>query len=88
MGGLVQGLGGCGGVMYVCVVSLDSLCKCKVQVSVYSAGQIPAHLRCTQCAILLHLMDIYFIFYICLWQISQIMRSSPSGSAWLACQNL
>ena len=34
--------------------------------------RIPAHLRCTQCSILLHLMDICFLTCICLWQISQI----------------
>ena len=40
--------------------------------SVYCAWRIPAHLRCTQCSILLHLMDICFLTCICLWQISQI----------------
>ena len=58
--------------MSVCGVSLDSLCRWQVQVSVYCAWRIPAHLRCTQCSILLHLMDIYFLTCICLWQISQI----------------
>ena len=38
----------------------------------YCAWRIPAHLRCTQCSILLHLMDICFLPCICLWQISQI----------------
>ena len=38
----------------------------------YCAWRIPAHLRCTQCSILLHLMDICFLTCICLWQISQI----------------
>ena len=38
----------------------------------YCAWRIPAHLRCTQCSILLHLMDIWFLTCICLWQISQI----------------
>ena len=38
----------------------------------YCAWRIPAHLRCTQCSILLHLMDICFLSCICLWQISQI----------------
>ena len=56
---------------YVCV-SLDSLCRWQVQVSVYCAWRIPVHLRCTQCSILLHLMDICFLTCICLWQISQI----------------
>ena len=31
-----------------------------------------AHLRCTQCSILLHFMDICFLQCICLWKISQI----------------
>ena len=39
---------------------------------VYCAWRIPAHLRCTKCSILLHLMDICFLTCICLWQISQI----------------
>ena len=53
-------------------MSLDSLCRWQVQVSVYCAWWIPAHLRCTQCSILLHLMDICFLTCICLWHISQI----------------
>ena len=53
-------------------MSLDSLCRWQVQVSVYCAWRIAAHLRCTQCSILLHLMDICFLTCICLWQISQI----------------
>ena len=53
-------------------MSLDSPCRWQVQVSVYCAWRIPAHLRCTQCSILLHLMDICFLIYIYLWQISQI----------------
>ena len=68
--GLDQGLEGWGDV--VCV-SPDSLCRLQVQVSVYCARRIPAHLRCTQCSILLHLIDIYFLPCICLWQISQIL---------------
>ena len=44
----------------------------QVQVSVYCAWRIPAHMRCTQCSIMLHLMDICFLTCICLWQISQI----------------
>ena len=58
VGGLYHGLGGWGGVMSVCVVSLDYLCRWQVQVSVYCARRIPAHLRRTQCSILLHLIDI------------------------------
>ena len=42
MGGLDQGLGGWCGVMSVCVVSLNSLCRWQVQVSVYCARRIPA----------------------------------------------
>ena len=57
-------------------MSLDSLCRWQVQVSVYCAWRIPAHLRCTQCSILLHLMDICFLTCICLWQISQIQTFS------------
>ena len=53
-------------------VSLDYLCRWQVQISLYCAWWIPAHLRCTQCSILLHLMDICFLTCICLWQISQI----------------
>ena len=68
----------------------------------YCAWRIPAHLRCTQCSILLHHMDICFLTCICLWQISQIqtflfkvvgpglVSTSPafvsSGSAGPACQ--
>ena len=58
--------------MSVCVVSLDSLCRGQVQVSVYCVRRIPAHLRCTHCSIMLHLIDICFLTCICLWQISQI----------------
>ena len=54
------------------MLCLDSLCRWQVQVSVYCAWRISAHLRCTQCSILLHLMDICFLTCICLWQISQI----------------
>ena len=38
----------------------------------YCAWRIPAHLRCTQYSILLHLMDICFLTCICFRQISQI----------------
>ena len=54
------------------VVSLDYLCCWPVQVSVYCARRIPAHLGCTQCSILLQRIDIYCVTCICLWQISQI----------------
>ena len=64
VGGLEQGLGGCGVVIYVFVVSLDSLCLWQVQVSVYCSRQISAHLKCTPCSILLHLIDIYFLIII------------------------
>ena len=37
VGGLVQGLGGWGGVMFVCAVSLDYLWRWQVQVSVYTS---------------------------------------------------
>ena len=67
---LDQGLGGCGSVKSMCVVSLDYLCRWQVHVSVYCARRIPAHLMYTQCSILLHLIDIGFLPYICVWQIS------------------
>ena len=72
VGGLDQGRERWGGVMSVLGERLDSLCRWQVQVSVYCVWRIPAHLRCTQCSILLHLMDICFLTSICLWQISQI----------------
>ena len=53
-------------------MSLDSLYRWQVYVSLFCAWRIPAHLRCTQCSILLHLMDICFLTCICLEQISQI----------------
>ena len=58
--------------MSVCVVNLDYLGIWQGQVSVYCARQIPAHLGCTQCSILLHLIDICFLLCICLGKISQI----------------
>ena len=58
VGGLDQGRERWGGVMSVCGVSLDSPCIWQVQVSVYCAWRIPAHMRCTPCSILLPLMDI------------------------------
>ena len=64
VGWLEPGSGGVGWC-YACV-SLDSLCRWQVQASVYCAWRIPAHLRCTQCSILLHLMDIWFLTCICL----------------------
>ena len=53
-------------------MSPDSLCRWQVQVSVYYAWWIPTHLRCTQCSIVLHLMDICLLTCICLWQIIAI----------------
>ena len=53
-------------------MSLDYLCRWQVQVYVYCAWRMHAHLRCTQCSILLHLIDVCFLTCICLWQISQI----------------
>ena len=60
-----------GGWCYVCV-------RCESGFSMAGPGicilylRIPVHLRCTQCSILVHLMDICFTTCICLWQISQI----------------
>ena len=64
---VVKGLVGWGGVM-----SLDYMCIWQVQLSVYCARRIPAHLMGAQCSILLHFIDICFLQCICLWQISQI----------------
>ena len=64
-----------GGWYYVCVSCKSGyLCRWQVPVSVYCAWRIPAHLsfRCTQCSIMLHILDIRFQTCICLWQISQI----------------
>ena len=47
-------------------MSLDYLCIWQVQVSVYCTRR----LRCTQCTILVYLINICFLP--CLWQISQI----------------
>ena len=51
-------------------MGLDSLCRW--QVSVYCTRRISAHLGYTQCSILLHLIDIFFLPCICLWPILQI----------------
>ena len=48
------------------------MCRWQDRVSVYCAWRIPAHLRCFQCSLLLHLMDICLLRCICLWHISQI----------------
>ena len=66
VGGLDQGLEG--GV----VLCLDYLCIWQVQVSVYCDRRISARLRCPQCCILLHLINICYLPCICLWQILQI----------------
>ena len=42
------------------VLCLDYLYIWQVLVSVYCARRIPAHLRCTQCSILLHLPTVYW----------------------------
>ena len=82
-------------------MSLDYLCRWQVQVSVYCAWRIPAHLRCTQCSILL-LSDMYlfmaditnpdFLVWSCrTWigfdinRFCEQQRQPSSGSAWLAC---
>ena len=68
------GVGGCsawdrvwkGGWFHVSV-SLDYLRRWQVQVSVYCARRLSAHLSCTQCSMLLYLLDICFLSCICLW---------------------
>ena len=44
----------------------ERICRWQVQVSVYGVWHVHVHLRCTQCSILLHLMDICFLTCICL----------------------
>ena len=61
VGSLGHVLGRRGRVMTMCIVSLDYLFISQIHVSVYCARRIPAHLRCTQCSILLHLIGIYFL---------------------------
>ena len=85
VGGLAQGLGGWGGVMSVCVVSLDSLCCWQVQVSVYCARQIPVHLRCTQCSILLHLIVVPNL-YLCVADIANPDLFVCGGLTWIRFQ--
>ena len=60
------------------------LCRWQVQVNVYCAWRITAHLRCTQCSLFLHLMDICFLTCIGLYQISQIhTRVCDVCRAWI-----
>ena len=70
--------------MSVCVVGLDSLWRWQVQLSVYCARRIPAHLRVTQCSIFLHHIDIYFLTCICLWHISQTFLGVVVGAGLVA----
>ena len=58
VGGLDLGLEGW---CYVCV-SPDSVCIWQVQVSVYCDRRISAHLRCSQCSILLHMLPTMYLF--------------------------
>ena len=51
----------------------------RVHVSVYCARRIPAHFMGTQFLILLHLINICYLTYICLWQISQIQTCLRVG---------
>ena len=72
-------VGGVGGVCDMCTVcvrggvgGVDGRSR-----YLYCARRIPAHLRCTQCSFLLHLIDICFLTCICLWKISQIQQVQP-----------
>ena len=55
-------------------MSLHSLCRWQVQVSVYCARRIPAHFRCTQCPISLNIVRFY-----------EEQCQPSSGPAWPAC---
>ena len=64
-----RGLGpGCGRVVwcYVWIICVDGRSRYLYIVP----RRIPAHVRCSQCSILLQLFDICFLPCICLWQIS------------------
>ena len=80
------GVGGWFGVTFVCAVSLDYLCIWRVQVSVYCALWIPAHIRYTQCSILLHIIDICFLTCICPLQMPQNPGLLACG--WWTCITL
>ena len=78
------GLGVCGGVLSVCVVILDSLCRRQVQVSVYCARRISAHLRCildasrVQLCCTLSISASYRVFVCCKY------RKSKLACVWLS----
>ena len=60
-------------VLCMCAMRVRILCvDCR---SRYMYIVLGGYLRCTQCSILLNLMDICFLTCICLWQISQIQTS-------------
>ena len=65
-------------------MSPDSLYRWQVQVSVYCSWRIPAYPRCTQCSILLYLMDICFLQCICLWHILQIQTCVVVGPGFVS----
>ena len=66
--GLDQGREGGGGKQLLCLCELGVRILCVDSRSryLYIVLGIPAHLRCTQCSILLHLIDICFLPCICL----------------------
>ena len=70
-------------------MSPDLLCIWQLYVYVYCPCRIPAPLRCTQCSILFHLVDICFIPCIYVWQILKIQTCLSGvvgpGSTWPAC---
>ena len=83
------------------VLCLDSLCRWQVQVSVYCAWWIPAHLRCTQCSNPVapygYLLPNMYLFRAdianpdsfvrsCRNWISEEQRQPSSVSTWPACQ--
>ena len=78
-------------VMSVRVVSLNSLYRCQVQVSVYCASRIPAHHRCTCFTLLIsasYRVFVYFRYrksiFLCVcccrtWICIDITRLYPAG---------
>ena len=71
--------------MSLCVVSLDSLWRWQVQLSVYCARRIPAQLRCTQCSILLQLIDICFITCVSVADIANPDLLVCCCRTWISC---
>ena len=60
----------CTELLWMCVLYVNFGSKVRhMQYPIFTrTNLIPAHFRCTQCSILLHLIDICFLPFICLWE--------------------